>query len=198
MKALLPSFSFNHSLLATNYMPHFQGYRTIFPLGHPTVEPSFRRTPESSQIMVVYKSCQSSGCPRIKYGAGPVKYNAEQDFTGQAYQVRHDSMRPSCQPASQNATADRSPQYVNRSLRRNLCPTLDIDRSLHPSVLIRGSCAYQSLSVAEMYFTIQFVLLCSVSRHRWCDGKTRGGQCVLTPVLLLVILMVIIDTVKEV
>jgi len=30
-------------------------------------------------------------------------------------QVRHDSMRPSCQPASQNATADRFPQYVDRS-----------------------------------------------------------------------------------
>jgi len=28
------------------------------------------RARESSQIMVVYKSCQSSGCPRIKYGAG--------------------------------------------------------------------------------------------------------------------------------
>jgi len=30
-------------------------------------------------------------------------------------QVRHDSIRPSFQPASQNATADRSPQYVNGS-----------------------------------------------------------------------------------
>ncbi len=34
----------------------------------------------------------TSGCPRIKYGAGPVKYKAEQDFTGQAYHVRHDGM----------------------------------------------------------------------------------------------------------
>jgi len=45
---------------------------------------SFRRRLESSQIMVVCKSCQSSGCPRIKYRAGPVKYKTEQDFTGQA------------------------------------------------------------------------------------------------------------------
>jgi hypothetical protein len=30
--------------------------------------------------------------PPIKYGAGPAKYKARQDFTGQAYHVRHDGM----------------------------------------------------------------------------------------------------------
>jgi hypothetical protein len=34
----------------------------------------------------------TSGYPRIKYGAGPVKYKADQDFTGQAYQVRYDGI----------------------------------------------------------------------------------------------------------
>jgi len=50
------------------------------------------RNPQSAFRNCLCCPCFLSGCPRIKYGTGPVKYKAEQDFTGQAYQVRHDEI----------------------------------------------------------------------------------------------------------
>ncbi|MCK4246643.1 hypothetical protein KAX14_05355, partial [Candidatus Bipolaricaulota bacterium] len=37
---------------------------------------------DSRLVLVTLHCSWTSGCPRIKYGAGPVKYKAEQDFTG--------------------------------------------------------------------------------------------------------------------